>query len=43
MIPDDESKKPAERVMWYRGGPSPPVEVQMGRGGVRKAFAEQRG
>ncbi|MCJ1247729.1 hypothetical protein MMC30_004944 [Trapelia coarctata] len=36
VVPNDERKDPEERTMWYRGGPSPPVEVQMGRGGVTK-------
>jgi len=36
VVPDDEKKSPEERMMWYRGGPSPPVEMQMGRGGIKK-------
>ncbi|KAK7184481.1 fatty acid desaturase [Paraphaeosphaeria sporulosa] len=29
--PDNEDAKPRDRVMWYKGGPSPPPEISMGR------------
>ena len=27
--PDDTMKAPGERAMWYKAGPSPPVEAMM--------------
>lgn len=29
VVPDDETKDPKDRAMWYKGGPSPPIEVTM--------------
>lgn len=35
VVPDDLAAKPEHRAMYYKGGPSPPVEISMGRAGLR--------
>ena len=35
VVPSDPQAKPANRVMVYKGGPSPPLEINMGRGGLK--------
>lgn len=39
--PDKPDAKPKDRAMWYKGGPSPPVETGMGFKGWRKAVVGQ--
>ena len=34
VVPDNETAKPADRAMWYHGGPAPPIELSMGRSGL---------
>ena len=34
--PDHPNAKPADRALWYKGGPSPPVEICMGVKGFRR-------
>ena len=33
VVPDNPAAKPEDRAMWYKGGPSPPIEISMGRAG----------
>ncbi|CAD6592294.1 MAG: hypothetical protein ASARMPREDX12_005966 [Alectoria sarmentosa] len=33
--PDDPNAKPADRAMYYKAGPSPPIEITMGRSGLK--------
>ncbi len=35
VIPSDPAAKPENRAMYYKGGPSPPIEVSMGRAGLK--------
>ncbi|CAG8953095.1 hypothetical protein HYFRA_00003290 [Hymenoscyphus fraxineus] len=35
IVPSDPKASPADRVMVYRGGPSPPIELNMGRSGLK--------
>ncbi|KAK4692523.1 hypothetical protein P7C71_g4701, partial [Lecanoromycetidae sp. Uapishka_2] len=35
VVPDDPTAKPENRAMYYKGGPSPPIEISMGRGGLK--------
>jgi hypothetical protein len=39
VVPSDPSALPSERTMVYKGGPSPPIELKMGRGGLTKKLA----
>ena len=31
VVPSDPAAKPENRAMYYKGGPSPPIEISMGR------------
>ena len=35
VVPSDATKKPGDRVMVYKAGPSPPIELGMERGGLK--------
>lgn len=35
VVPDDPTAKPENRAMYYRSGPSPPIEISMGRAGLK--------
>lgn len=35
VVPDDSTAKPENRAMYYKGGPAPPIELSMGRGGLK--------
>ncbi|KAL9057985.1 MAG: hypothetical protein Q9162_001977 [Coniocarpon cinnabarinum] len=35
VVPDNPSAKPEVRTMVYKSGPAPPIEISMGRGGMK--------
>lgn len=35
VVPDNPAAKPENRAMYYKGRPSPPIEISMGRAGLK--------